>query len=239
MSDSFKVLLINIQAGVGVTRGYWQYLTLSWRYFVKHEFDMRTLNEYVKARAIDIVVLTETNTTLGYINGEELMTAISGLPNHAAAEYVLWNMFRLGNCLATRHDVISVTRHDLPAMGEQRSLLETRIALQGKVIRVYVSHLSLFKRERRKQIDFIANLVQSVDEPLLLAADFNTDDTDELAPLSALGLTKTSLATFPSWNPTKKYDHIFVNDKVSLVTADTPSLAIADHLPLVAELQFR
>ena len=238
MGSSFKIMLFNIEAGVSVTRGYWQYITSSWKYFIKHSFDFEKLTKYIEEERVDIAALIETSNTLRFSDNSELCQKLTGFKHNESVDYRLWKIFRLGNCLATRYKIILSVHNQLPAAREKRPLTEILLDVDGSNLKVILTHLSLVRRERTAQILFIKEYVKKIKGPLVLAADFNTDNLAELSPLLEVGLQRVSLPSYPAWKPSRKLDSLFINDKLFLIKSWTAPILISDHLPIVAELKF-
>ena len=74
---------------------------------------------------------------------------------------------------------------------------------------------------------------------VLLAGDFNTDDKNELSPLTDRGMQLLETpGTCPSWEPTEVLDHIFINKYLKASSVTVPDVRYSDHLPVRAVLNF-
>lgn len=151
---------------------------------------------------------------------------------------------RYGNVLLTACGVCDVEYVDLSISGrESRGAIDVLLQVEGREIRVILTHLGLDSRERRYQIGELTNrLDRHADLLTVLIGDMN-----EWFPLSRplralhqrLG-SVPALATFPSRWPFLALDRIWVwpqNALQSLCVHRSPLARIAsDHLPLKANV---
>jgi len=115
------------------------------------------------------------------------------------------------------------------------------------------THLSLFKLERRKQLNalFKKNWLSAVPEgePVILCGDFNAGPSSEtykelskhlMDVQNILNRNSLSKATFHTKSPVFQIDHIFVSSHFTILNAEvkktTDTDTASDHLPLIAEL---
>ncbi|WP_018933754.1 endonuclease/exonuclease/phosphatase family protein [Gracilibacillus lacisalsi] len=127
-------------------------------------------------------------------------------------------------------------------MTEDRSILEATISLDNKWVHFYVTHLSLNPSLHRQQSDF---LITKAKRPAVIIGDWNMkvhskrwkrvvkvykDVWDSIANQDGL--------TFPSKNPRKRLDYIFVSKDFTILDVQVnDSIPIAsDHLPFVSTL---
>ena len=136
---------------------------------------------------------------------------------------------------------------------ESRAALWAEIDMPGGVVHIINTHLGLGRRERLMQAELLAGpeWLESTNEsqPLVLMGDFNTLPgsavfrvlTRELRDVRKLLTPYPRLRTFPTRYPLLAVDHVFVNDRVEVLSADVvrnPQTRIAsDHFPLVADLR--
>ncbi len=244
MNTALRIATCNLQLGIGTTRGYWQYLTTGWKYRWAHgSGPVLEAARFVQHEELDLVALTEVEAGGRRVRGLDqgrLLAERSGLegyaffPTHRVRERV-----HQGNAVCARGPVAAVANHRLPGLGEPRFLSEARVRLGGVDARVLVTHLSLDLGQRSRQIEAIADLVGPCDHPTLLAGDFNVSADDELALLAGSALQQAaSAATFPSWKPLKKLDHLFFSRHFAVERVYAfDAWHFSDHLPLVAQVR--
>ncbi len=163
-----------------------------------------------------------------------------------------------GHAVLSRWPMKVVKRARLPHdprrfFQEPRAAIWTRVEVDEHVINVITTHLGLGGRERAMQMEallgpeWIGGIPD--DEPVLLCGDFN------MIPGSApyrMALTRLRdvqlvtpehrpLATFSSWQPLVRLDHVFVSRHFAAqrvtVVRNGFTRVVSDHLPLCADLR--
>ncbi len=237
-----RVAFLNVQGGVGVSRGYWQYLTASWRYLLPHapRF-VEPLGAFLRAEGIELLGCVESELPSWRGRGldyTEALASASGLPHRVALPtHRVGRLLHQGNSLCSRHPILAATNHRLPGRGEPRFAGEVRLQRDGLQWTAMVTHLSLSRPVRAEQLAALARLAAGR-ERLLLMGDFNTADRAELAPLLGAGLQRLETGpSYPSWRPTVPLDHLFASgDLAPLRVAVARELRLSDHLALVCEV---
>lgn len=137
---------------------------------------------------------------------------------------------------------------------EPRGAIWARIEVHGGQVDIINTHFGLRRWERRAQArallgpEWLGQADPAM--PVVLAGDFNSFPQGKVCGLfrqhfrDAHQLGSPSRPrprrTFPSGFPVFRIDHVFVSERVSVVSADTHRSALSrvasDHLPLVADL---
>jgi endonuclease/exonuclease/phosphatase family metal-dependent hydrolase len=154
-----------------------------------------------------------------------------------------------GNALLSRWPVLEVRHEDMSDHRfEQRGLLHAQVQAPQGVVHVLVLHLGLMGGSRVRQLaqtrDYLLRHVPQ-DEALVIAGDFNCVSLAKNWALDALSHCTARHApapTFPSRLPLRQLDHIFARglDAQHLHAPRGKAwLQMSDHLPLIAELQWR
>jgi endonuclease/exonuclease/phosphatase family metal-dependent hydrolase len=237
-----RLALLNAQSGVGVTRGYWQYLVRGHRYVVAHDAGIvAALAQFIARRQIDVLACTETEGTSWRSSGVDYVAALAASSplRHAAffATLRLAGVVNQGNSIHSAAPLVAIREHVLPGRGERRVLGEAQLGVTP-MLTVFVTHLSLGARARARQLEHIAGVVRGRSR-VVVVGDFNTSDVGELAPLTAAGLRHVaSDATYPSWRPRAALDYLLCSADVHVrsIVVDTET-RLADHLPIIAELE--
>jgi len=100
--------------------------------------------------------------------------------------------------------------------------------------RLLLVHLSLEKSSRKKQIQ---ELLRISKKKTVIAGDFNFQDKSEMKPLIGKGLKAlVKRPTFPSWNPRKSFDQVFVTPDIR-AKAKVLKVRLSDHLPVLVEIK--
>jgi phospholipase D1/2 len=149
-----------------------------------------------------------------------------------------------GNVLLTAYSPLTVRPIDLSFPGrEPRGAIDAELDIQGRSVRVIVTHLGLNARERRFQVNRLAeNLLPQQHDLLVLMGDFNEwfPFRRQLLLLNRLVGKISTRPTYPSRYPILALDRIWVRPKVALraIKAHKSHLAriASDHLPLKARI---
>lgn len=244
MAQRLRVAVCNLQSGVATTRGWWHYLTTGWRYLLPHDNDpIRQAGRFLAEQAVDLALCTEVEGGSARSRGEDqaaLLGSVSGLA-YCAFFPTLRRGRRIcqGNAILSRHPLHAVANHRLSGHGEPRFLSEARLELAAGPLRCYVTHLSLERKVRRRQIGDLARYLGTDHQPRLLGGDFNISHRGELELLRQTVLQQArGPATFPAWRPRRQLDHLFVSPTLEIEnTGVFDGFRFADHLPLVVDLR--
>ncbi len=143
------------------------------------------------------------------------------------------------NSILTRMEPISVSEHRLPGALEGRGALEACFLMDGHPFRILVTHTSLGRRARMRQLGFLAELVANSPSPCIIMGDLNcTPRSKELNYLrthTRLQLpSRPSHATLPSWRPRVTVDYILATPEFELRYYGPLPELYSDHLPVQA-----
>lgn len=155
---------------------------------------------------------------------------------------------QFGNAVLSRYPIVSQENHSFDFRSrifEGRALLETSLQIDGQLLKIYVTHLSLNPFFHNKQTDFIVRKVADDQQPAIVLGDWNMRPgagawikiTRHLTDVcQAAG--QAAFYTFPSFQPKSQLDYIFVSRHfhVSSVEVVQTFPAASDHLPLKATL---
>ncbi len=149
-----------------------------------------------------------------------------------------------GNLLLAREAAVAHRLHDLSVDSrEPRGAIEADFLVAGRKLRLFVTHLGLRGRERRRQLELLRPELARGDADIrVLAGDIN-----EWRPSAAGNRILPAVLdpaplprTFPAGAPLFALDRIYVTPGdalAALQAVKTPAARRAsDHLPLVADL---
>lgn len=239
-----RIIVANIQSGIGVTKGYRQYVTSGWRYLLPHSgrgaMDAGT---FLRAEDADVALLTEVDAGSRRSRGISQLDAIALESGLTQARFfstrLVGTSINEGNAIVTRFPITEDRSHPLFGGVNPRVLGETRIALEdGKNVTVLVVHLALGSKPREAQIAELAAKIKDTEGPVILGGDFNERDPRSFKPLLKAGFTPVSVAGYPSWKPRYALQVLFLSRHFRLASAKVPDGArFSDHLPLIVEAE--
>jgi len=148
-----------------------------------------------------------------------------------------------GNAVLTRGQILSSEVHELPGIGEPRTLLETVIRVNGGVIEFYVGHTtawaSLNQKTRDLQLQCMNELLDASAFPFILVGDLNAPpDSSEVAKfldvntLQFVGDVKTATHKIMG----QRLDYILADPGWKVRSTRVLDEGPSDHRPVVAEL---
>ncbi len=237
-----KIATLNVQSGVGTTKGYWQYATTFWKYFLPHSQSMiERAAHVIRDEDVDIVTLTEVDAgsfRSSGVNQAEYIANRTGLKNIVLIPtYSRLGIFNNSNAILTKYPIIASGKQQLQGKGEPRYIGWATMHINKSTVTVFVTHLSLDQDTRKAQLGDIAGLIKGMSGALIITGDFNTEDKKELDILKKEGLKEAERSmTFPSWKPQKAFDHIFTRGILVQHQYTKSDAKLSDHLPLVAEV---
>lgn len=218
-------------------------------YFTK-EIDFEAMADVIKKCDPDIVGLNEMygkSHMEEYDSQTEKLSDLSGLTHYKFAEACTLEEGTFGNGILSKIPFAEVKVIPIPEeeikLGDQ--LYEPRCLLKVKYhngLTVLITHFGLNHDEHIHAVNTVLENLE--DEKCVLMGDFNvTPDNAVLKPIqerlvdTATYFEKPYL-TFPSKDPFKKIDYIFVSKDIKVISADVPQLAVSDHLPHTVEIEF-
>jgi endonuclease/exonuclease/phosphatase family metal-dependent hydrolase len=127
-----------------------------------------------------------------------------------------------------------------PVWREPRNAIIATVRVGGQRLSVAATHLATQRDVSKKQLPQAVARLQTKPPPWVLMGDLNRTTQDVVSEplLDSMELVRGP-ATFPSWNPQRRIDHIAIRgltlhpDSVKAVR----SPHVSDHLALVAEVE--
>lgn len=152
-----------------------------------------------------------------------------------------------GNAILSKYPILSAETIAIPnpeaPLPNHKFSYEPRCVLKvtldvGRPLCVLVSHFGLNPDEQTLAVQTVLSQIE--DDRCVLMGDFNiTPDNALLIPIraelqDAAALFTEALLSFPSDNPDRKIDYIFVSKDIRLLEADIPPIVASDHRPHTA-----
>jgi endonuclease/exonuclease/phosphatase family metal-dependent hydrolase len=148
-----------------------------------------------------------------------------------------------GNAVLTRGQIVKSEVHEMPGIGEPRTLLETILRINGGTIEFYVGHTSawasLNKKARGVQLQCMNEHLNASAFPFILVGDLNAPpDSEEIAKfLDRNTLQFVGDRHAPSHKlMEKRLDYILADPGWQVRWSRVPDEGPSDHRPVIAEL---
>jgi endonuclease/exonuclease/phosphatase family metal-dependent hydrolase len=238
-----KLLSYNIQSGI-YTRQYSEYLTSSWKHLLPHRERLHNLTRIAAMlRDYDLVGLQEVDSgslRSGFIDQTEYLAFLAHFPFwYKQVNRNLGRLAQHSNGVLSRLRPARITEHRLPGLPGRGAVMVELDTSDGGVLAVCILHLALGWRARRRQLHYVARLVERY-RYLVVMGDFNCDcrspSLRTLVDEASLQGLDCELKTFPSWRPKRNLDHILVSDSLEILGVQVIDYPLSDHLPLSMEV---
>ncbi|HYF29335.1 MAG TPA: endonuclease/exonuclease/phosphatase family protein [Candidatus Paceibacterota bacterium] len=237
-----RIAVINLQSGIGITKGYREYFTSGWRYLLPHSTKyVRETGQLLKDEGVDIALMTEVEEhglRSGFRKQTEILREASNLPfSEFFATRSMEPLAAEGNAILCRYPVLETRSHLLTPGAIPRVMGEAMLSIEDQKVHVLVAHLGIRNVYRARQIERIRHIIQDRDEPVILGGDFNERNHESFEILRSAGFSHiATLPTYPSWKPVHALSVLFLSKHFSEPRVYIPSAKrFSDHLPLVVE----
>lgn len=178
------------------------------------------------------------------------------LANHLKIEYhyapALTTPFLYGNAILSKFPILAKENLIMKKTetAEDRSVAVTKVRIANQSITFIATHLSLADKERLEQVKFIADYVRSVDTPVVVVGDWNSEPgspayktiTRQLVDAAAfMGLTAPTFRGFPlqKSDPGLCIDYVFVSEDIKVHSVEVIDTPASDHFPVKALLSLK
>lgn len=237
-----RLLTFNIQAGAK-TNEMREYVTRSWQSVLPHREKQGNLSAVAKlAGEYDIVALQEADShsvRSGFRHQVELLAETSGFPFWTHQRNRALTIASPGNGVLSRIEPSEVLAHKLPGRIPGRGMLELRFGDHQEALRVFVAHLALTPNGRKRQVDYLAEVIGDARHAVVMG-DFNCEpDAAGLRSLFEHTRLRPAphLPSFPAWDPVRSIDQILFTAALRVRRYEVLSLHVSDHLPVGAEIE--
>jgi len=243
-AGSLRLLSCNILAG-GSVSSYRDYVMQSWKQVLPMRTKRGNLDRFAELLSeFDLVGLQEADAgslRSGFLNQTQYLAEAAGFPywshqpNRKIAQFAASS-----NGLLTRLEPTEVLDYPLPSRIPGRGALWVRFGEGANALVVLIAHLSLSAAARKRQIEFLGELIGDAPNVVLMG-DLNcTAKSAEMRSLfrhTSLAPPERAPPTFPSWEPTRAIDHIIVSSGMRVEDIWTLPHPVSDHLPIAARVR--
>jgi len=241
--QQLRLLSYNIQAGIASVR-FRHYLTNAWKHVLPHPKTMENLRLIAQlARDFDVVALQEVDSgslRSAFVNQVEYIAMYGHFPFwHHQTNRDFGKFAQYSNGLLSKIRPDEITEHKLPGIVPGRGVILARYGQGEHPLIVVQAHLSLGRRARALQLEFIKELI-AAHKHVVLMGDLNCQtDSGELNRLldcTALCELAETTQTFPSWKPSRCIDHILVSTPLNATGMPLAEHKLSDHLPIAVTI---
>lgn len=236
---TFRVMTYNIHHGEGLDG----------------KVDLLRIAQLIKEQGADLVGLQEVDKGVERTARRDLPAELAALTGMTC---VFSNNFHYqggeyGNAVLTRFPVKrrANLHYQMLRPGEQRGLLQLVLDVRGRELVFLNTHIDFRSEdsERWSNVGEIENVTKLYPgKPIIMAGDFN--DTPESRVCRRLAETfhdtwkligQGDGWTIPAEKPRKRIDYLWISqdDRLKPLMAWVPSSEASDHLPVVAEFEWR
>lgn len=214
------------------------------------KIDIEAIAKVINDSKADIIGIQEVDIN---VSRSEMVNQAEKLAELTGTEYFFSKGIDLekgyyGVLILSKHKIVGKRRYDLPmpVKSENRSLAIVDVELPGgKTISLANTHLDLKEENRIAQAEFINELGELYKKPLILVGDLNAKpDSKPIKILEEYFVrnTTSNQPTSPNVNTKNEIDYIMVlkNREFNWKTYQVIKEEYAsDHLPLLAEIEFK
>jgi endonuclease/exonuclease/phosphatase family metal-dependent hydrolase len=150
-----------------------------------------------------------------------------------------------GNLLMTRGEIANAFVHELPSIGEPRTVMETVVRIDGTILNVYVTHLTAWgkfnSKSRDEQLECVARHIRTSRYPYLVIGDFNAPpDSAEVERFRKVNAAQICGAEIGISHPLMKerIDYVWADYGWQVRSARVVKAGPSDHYPVVTELMW-
>lgn len=219
--------------------------------YIEQKIDFEIMANVIKDCGAGIVGLNEIRNEgsfEGYDNQTKILSQLTGIENYYFAQAVdLGENLPFGNALLSIYQIKSVENISIPDPNPKMydGYYQTRCILKAKLengLTVMVTHFGLNPDEQQNAVDTV--IAHLEDEKCILMGDLNVNpDNEVLKPIQekmvdAAGCIKEPLLSWPSDNPRRKIDYVFVTPDIEIIDADIPAIVASDHRPHTATISY-
>ena len=242
-TETLRLLSYNIQTGLE-TRRHREYLTKGWHHLVPHPQRQRNLERIAAMLSqYDVVGLQEVDSgslRSGFVDQTEYLAHRAGFPYwRKQINRNMGHIAQHSNGLLSRFRPSSVEDHRLPGL-PGRGAMVSEYGRDSHKLAIFIVHLALGSRARRRQLEFVGELVRSYRYAVLMG-DLNctcgADEMRQLMDRTGLQEPACEQPTFPSWRPARRFDHILVSESLEMVDSRVLDYPLSDHLPISVDIR--
>lgn len=245
---SMKILFLNTGYCTGILGKKSHYLTKSGRYFYNGNEVFQKLILFVKKINPDILGVAEIDKKSFR---SRFVNHVKTLAENCQFETIVYDskygkrsLIRKIPIIKNHCNAILAKGKNIPHKkyflknGMKKLVLKLEI---NKKIDLYIIHLSLGRKSRKKQLEDLENLIRNSKKEVIIAGDFNTlqgsfELNDFMQKNNLHSVNKKNAPTFPSIKPKKELDFFLISKGIKVEKFRILKEQLSDHLPILLEV---
>ncbi len=226
----------------------------NYNYPDEDRIDFKVMADAIASQGADIIGLNEVRgegeDTAGYADQAKAIASILGYYYFFAPAINIERHGPYGNALISRFPITNAEiipipdpEDRIPGHGfETRCILKATVRA-AKPLTVFVTHFGLNPSEADNAASAVAQALSDTNNPKVLLGDFNLLpespilDRIRIVMADAADAFDSSKYSYPSDNPQRNLDYIFVSDDIEVIEADIPAVVASDHRPHTALIE--
>lgn len=243
-NKTLRLLTYNIQTGISANNALRGYVTDSWQYVLPTHKRFSNLDNIARLiKHYDIVALQEVDAgslRSHFTNQVEYLAHQAKFPYwYSQLNRDMGRFAQHSNGLISRFAVDTIEYHALPGRIRGRGAMRAQLTYKNKNLFIINVHLSLGKKARQQQLDYIESLIP-VNENVIVLGDMNcgpdTPMVNEILLSRHLICASDHTNTYPSWRPMRALDQVWVSANMQVKKIQAKNSLLSDHLPVMIEL---
>jgi endonuclease/exonuclease/phosphatase family metal-dependent hydrolase len=196
-------------------------------------------------RDYDLVALQEIDIgslRSGFLNQVEYIAERAQFPYwYTQLNRDLGPLAQQGNGVLSRIAPVDMEDHRLPGAIPGRGAILLRLPYGDEIVSLVLLHLSLGKRSRQMQLEYVRGLIESEDHVVVMG-DMNSHLSKLLfdSPLAETNLVPAAdvqQPTYPAWQPAVVLDHVLVSPGLGITEYEVLDCRLSDHRPIAVSIE--
>jgi endonuclease/exonuclease/phosphatase family metal-dependent hydrolase len=198
---------------------------------VFYKYSLHHIIQYFKQHHADILALQEVQNNSKYGWQYDLLKTNLNMFSVFGSNVSISDG-SYGNAIFSKFPIINNQNHLFPRFKEQRGVISADIDVNGTVLKVFNTHLSLGKKEKTSQMKDINGFIQEAKFPTILMGDFNTTKPIDFTNMIDCGKAKRKEAQPTIFPLRRRIDYIFTSNLFNLLDYEIIPVTYSDHYPL-------
>ena len=184
----------------------------------------------------------------------ERLANMAGYPYHYFAKGFDYGWCVIGNAILSKYPIVNFEAIPVPTVPEEergdgwyedRVIIVADIDVNGKIVKVLVSHFGLIPVELERIVTKSCEIIDNSAIPCVIMGDFNVlPDNKGVKPIfdrlqSCAETMNNNEPTFSSYDPQIHIDYICVPNDAKVLDYTVHKLKASDHMPISATVELK